>query len=49
LVGVDHREQGVDPMAGYVYLGADNLFNPANNFMLPSDDVLGMAVVIEEI
>ncbi|GJL55320.1 MAG: ligand-gated channel [Nitrospirales bacterium] len=44
LVGLDHRDQSRDFLFGYVFLGTDNIFNPANNFALPTDDVLGTAV-----
>jgi len=36
LVGIDHRDQTNDFTNGYVYLGFDNIFNPANNFQAPS-------------
>ncbi|GJL63933.1 MAG: ligand-gated channel [Nitrospirales bacterium] len=40
LIGVDHRDQTQDVTVGYASLGVDNIFNPANNFQLPSDAVL---------
>ncbi|WP_447968708.1 TonB-dependent siderophore receptor [Nitrospira sp. M1] len=49
LVGVDHRDQNHDFVAGYDFVGGgdfsgaiatDNIFNPRNSFQLPSDDVL---------
>ncbi|GJL55332.1 MAG: TonB-dependent receptor [Nitrospirales bacterium] len=40
LVGVDHREQSQDIPNGYAFLGTDNIFNPANNFQIPSNDIL---------
>ncbi|GJL56411.1 MAG: ligand-gated channel [Nitrospirales bacterium] len=43
LLGVDHREQRQDAINGYVSLGVDNIFNPANNFQAPSDSVLKAA------
>ena len=44
LLGVDHRDQTMDFVVGYTDdLGegvTDNIFDPRNNFHLPSDDVL---------
>lgn len=40
LLGSDHRNQLNDFLLGYAYLGTDNIFNPANNFQAPADDVL---------
>ncbi len=43
LLGVDFRDMNQDFINAYTYAGGgatDNIFNPANNFQLPSDDVL---------
>lgn len=40
LVGTDFRHQKDDFLLGYAYLGTDNIFNPANTFQAPSDEVL---------
>ncbi|HBP86498.1 MAG TPA: hypothetical protein DD706_02240 [Nitrospiraceae bacterium] len=40
LVGADYRHQKDDFLLGYANLGTDNIFNPANNFQAPSDEVL---------
>jgi len=40
LVGADYRHVKDDFLLGYANLGTDNIFNPANNFRAPSDEVL---------
>lgn len=45
LLGTDYRHQKDDFLLGYTYppLGTDNIFNPANNFQAPPDEVLEAA------
>ncbi len=40
LLGIDHRDQTLGVTVGYAGLGTDNIFNPVNNFQIPSNSVL---------
>jgi len=40
LLGADHRDQTHELANSYLYLGTDNIFNPANNFQIPPSGTL---------